>query len=94
MLFQLGNCVQTKAIAERIAKDAAFEFFVLSSFKRHMIGDWGNLDVEDKASNDEAVKTGHRLLSQYELSDKEDDKIWIITEWDRSVTTVLYPSEY
>jgi len=59
---------------------------------RHRSGDWGDLlGAEDKASNDQAIEDGTRLLSAYELF---GEKIWIITEWDRSVTTFLFPSEY
>ena len=56
---------------------------------RHVSGDWGNLDAHDIAVNNLAVKEGDRILSAYELSDKT--RIWIITEWDRSVTTILLP---
>lgn len=59
---------------------------------RHSRGDWGNLEEFDRQQNDKALETGERLLSSYELS--TGVKIWIITEWDRSVTTILLPSEY
>ena len=58
---------------------------------RHSVGDWGDLDDEDKASNDAAVKDGGRLLSAYMVDDRT---IWIITEADRSVTTMLFPEDY
>ncbi len=58
---------------------------------RHAVGDWGDVCIEDKISNDAATHTGQRVLSAYQLFGQ---KIWIITEWDRSVTTVLFPSEY
>lgn len=54
----------------------------------------GNLCDEDKALNDEALKDGNRLMSAYNRKDHPDDKIWIITEADRSVTNVLFPNEY
>ncbi len=60
---------------------------------RHIAGDWGDLDPEDAAQNHEGLLSGEgRLMSMYTLKDGE--KIWIITEWDRSATTVLLPSEY
>lgn len=60
---------------------------------RHIHGDWGNLSVEDLAANELALLTGKRLLSSYNLPDGRS-KIWIITEADRSVTTILLPEEY
>jgi hypothetical protein len=60
--------------------------------KRHLAGDWGDLGDEDKKTNDQAVIFGNRILSSYNLP--KGHKVWIITEWDRSVTTFLLPSEY
>jgi hypothetical protein len=65
--------------------------------RRHVSGDWGDLDPEDKARNDEAIAhegdpdNQQRVLSAYELHGR---KVWVITEWNRSETTVLLPSEY
>lgn len=59
---------------------------------RHQRGDWGDLEEEDKRLNDAAVKEGDRILSAYILP--TGVKVWIITEWDRSATTLLLPSEY
>lgn len=59
---------------------------------RHSTHDWGDVDAEDKATNDYALNNNQRILSAYKLS--EDLTIWIITEWDRSVTTILLPEEY
>lgn len=65
---------------------------LISLVRRHLRGDWGDLDKEDKASNDEAVRTGDaRILSMYKFP---EGKISIITEADRSATTVLLPGEY
>ena len=72
-----------------------FEFlkFVNASFVRFTSGDWGDLCEDDKALNEDALKDGDRLMGEY--VDKERGwKIWIITEADRSVTTILFPSEY
>ena len=59
---------------------------------RHVVGDWGDVDEDDRAENDLSVKEGFRILSAYHLRD--GTKIWIITEADRSSTTILLPSEY
>jgi hypothetical protein len=59
---------------------------------RHVNGDWGDLDDEDKKENELSVKEGFRILSAYELD--TGVKLWVITEWDRSVTTILLPEEY
>ena len=57
-----------------------------------MAGDWGYLDDEDKKENELSVKEGFRILSAYKL--ETGVKVWVITEWDRSVTTILLPTEY
>jgi hypothetical protein len=57
-----------------------------------MCGDWGDLDPVDWRENDRALRDATRILSSYHLPTGE--KIWIITEWDRSVTTLLLPREY
>ena len=60
---------------------------------RHLSGDWGDLDDSDRRLNDAALQSGEdRLFSSYEVA--PDLKLWIITEWDRSVTTLLLPDEY
>ncbi len=59
---------------------------------RHCQGDWGDVCEEDKRANDEALKSGARLLSSYH--DRNGVKFWVITEADRSSTTVLLPGEY
>ncbi len=60
---------------------------------RHRHGDWGDIDTEDHAINNASVTDGGRLLSAY-THPSEDTTIWIITEADRTRTTVLHPSEY
>ena len=65
---------------------------VASSLVRHAGGDFGDVSEEDWALNEEAVEIGDRILSAYH--DRNGVKFWIITEWDRSATTVLLPSEY
>lgn len=90
--FNLGQMVMTHGVNEKIAEDAEFSKFVIKSIGRHAQGDWGDVDAEDKKRNDDDLAAGERLLSAYEQGDLP--KIWIITEWDRSVTTVLFPEEY
>ena len=65
---------------------------VASSLVRHASGDWGDMCEEDWAYNDEALENGGRIMSAYH--DRNDIKFWIITEWDRSATTIMLPSEY
>jgi hypothetical protein len=60
--------------------------------RRHRAGDWGDLDAEDNQANNDAVRNGTRILSAYKT--RKGVKLWVITEWDRSVTTVLLPEEY
>lgn len=64
----------------------------MSALSRHITGDWGEVDAEDKRANDQSLIDGSRLLSAYRSQD--GTKFWIITEADRSVTTVLLPEEY
>jgi len=86
----MGQLIMTRGVNDRVAMDAGFSKFVLLSLRRHRSGDWGDLDAEDKAANDWSRGNGERILSAYGT----DPKIWIITEADRSVTTVLFPEEY
>ena len=91
--FQLGQLVWTRGVADRIADDSEFSKFATQSLKRHAKGDWGDMCQEDKNENNLAVKAGNlRLLSAYERNGLP--KIWIITEADRSATTILFPDEY
>jgi hypothetical protein len=66
---------------------------VATVIRRHAQGDWGDLDNHDKAANEAALVDDGRLLSSY-LLPGTGNQVWVITEADRSVTTVLYPSEY
>lgn len=94
--FATGQTVMTRGVYDLADMEPEFRDFALLSFARHICGDWGDLDPEDKESNDEALLNGDRLVSAYEYPDPEhkDWKIWIITEWDRSATTILFPHEY
>ena len=88
-LFALGQVVATPGALEALEKTGQTpEEFIA----RHVSGDWGTLPPEDIQANEEAVTGDGRLLSAYILND--GTKIWLITEWDRSATTLLLPSEY
>lgn len=71
--------------------DAKFMSEVMSAIIRFQNCDWGDCCEEDRQTNDFAAEHGERILASYETS---KGKIWIITEWDRSATTILYPDEY
>jgi hypothetical protein len=88
-LFPLGQIVATPGALDAI--DQSGDRLIIFLF-RHAAGDWGDLSLEDMRANAQALKEGTRLLSAYHL--KDGTKIWIITEWDRSVSTVLLPEEY
>ena len=90
--FPLGKLVWTRGVNELVAENQRFAGFVFDSLARHRKGDWGNLEEEDKQENELSLKEGFRLLSAYEAEGLP--KIWIITEADRSATTILFPEEY
>lgn len=91
--FKLGQVVATRGVYEMVGEDIKFNQFVAKSFERHCNGDWGDLDEEDKMANDFALRNGDdRLFSKYNY--KDGISIYIITEWDGSVTTILFPDEY
>ena len=85
--FALGETVITpNALGKLHPED------VVQSLARHGAGDWGEVCEADKKLNDEALNEGTRLLSAY--TDRNGIKFWIITEADRSATTVLLPEDY
>ncbi|MFC1906785.1 hypothetical protein ACFLW8_01695 [Chloroflexota bacterium] len=90
--FPLGQFVMTRGVNDLVADDEAFAKFIAESLNRHIKGDWGELGDEDRAENDLSLKEGFRILSAYESG--ELPKIWIITEANRSATTILFPDEY
>jgi len=91
MKFSLGRLVWTRGVNDRVAVDTPFAIFVLNSLKRHAHCDWGELSIEDKRENDFSLDKHLRLFSAYRQGEYT---IWIITEADRSATTVLFPDEY
>ncbi|MGR5112738.1 type I restriction endonuclease subunit M [Vibrio jasicida] len=88
--FELGQIVMTQGVSQLLG-DLPYELLLLPCLARHTNGDWGELCIEDKVANDEATRHGLRILSAYRFG---DERIWVITEGDRSVTTFLLPSEY
>ena len=88
-LFDLGQIVGTPG-AMRALEEA--EKHPSELLVRHVTGDWGELPDEDKEENERSVEQGFRILSAYTL--ETGTKVWVITEWDRSVTTLLLPVEY
>ena len=87
-LFGLGRTVATPGALVVMLGIGVSEISLLS---RHQRGDWGELDPEDKADNETALITGSRIFSAYVF---DTVKFWIITEADRSSTTILLPEEY
>lgn len=97
--MELGQTVMTQGIAKAMGKDFFFKVFVLDSFNRYAREDWGELCKEDQEENERALKNGDRVFASYSLPTFlqglfPDDKVWIITEADRSYTTILFPEEY
>lgn len=88
-LFALGQIVATPGAVAALAQAGQTPEELL---RRHVVGDWGTLPVEDAQANHRALHGSGRLFSAYFLHDQT--KIWVITEWDRSVTTLLLPEEY
>lgn len=85
--FPLGQLVITRHAAETLSAES-----IAVALRRHAIGDWGELTLEDVQANERSLADGSRLLSSYRT--ENDTAFWIITEADRSVTTVLLPEDY
>lgn len=94
-LFPLGDIVATPGAIQATTLQNR-----ITLIARHHAGDWGAVCADDKATNDEAVRIGERILSAYPIDPTKPCKghgencIWVITEVDRSSTTFLLPSEY
>lgn len=85
--FQLGRTLITPGALEMLHPDDT-----IRGLRRHISGDWGDCTPEDRAENDLAIGKYLRIFSVYH--DRNGVKFWVITEADRSATTVLLPSEY
>jgi len=88
-LFSLGQTLTTPGA---LVVMQGMDISPLSLLSRHQHGDWGDLDDEDKAENETSLKENFRIFSSYNLAEKI--KLWVITEADRSATTILLPEEY
>ena len=86
-LFSLGKLVVTRGVA-----DGGFALDeLLTLVRRHITGDFGEINEEDRQENLLSIREGFRIMSAYTIN---DTKLWVITEADRSSTTILFPSEY
>lgn len=90
-LFEPGHVVITTR-AQVVMEERGQAHIIPTMLNRHALGDWGDLTQEDAAANDAALRNGDRLLSAYQF--EEGFKVWIITEADRSATTILLPEDY
>ena len=87
LLFSLGKLVMTRGVA-----DGGFVLDeLLNLVHRHVTGDFGEINEEDRQENLLSIREGFRIMSAYTIN---DTKLWCITEADRSSTTILFPSEY
>ena len=89
-LFPLGQVVATPGALDLLDRTGTNASRLLA---RHQRGDWGTVCANDVAENNRSIKDGERVLSAYELG-RQHERLWIITERDRSVTTLLLPQEY
>jgi hypothetical protein len=85
--FSLGRAVATPGALELLTQEE-----VTNALARHASGDWGDVCPEDREENELSLREGYRLMSVYHTADRKS--FWVITEADRSVTTVLLPDEY
>ena len=93
--FELGKVCVTCGVNSLMADDKEFSKFLHRCFTRFVACDWGEMCDTDKQQNEEALThNDNRLFAAYEHADHPEWRLWIITEWDHSVTTALFPSEY
>lgn len=93
--FQTGRLLTTRGVFNLMTENDAFSEFMEASLKRFIEADWGDIMHEYGTANDEALELGDlSLMGYYEHSEHEDWHIWIITEADRSATTILFHHEY
>ena len=101
----IGQIVATRGVANVMAENSPFAGFTADALHRYMMKDFGDICEEDQAVNDDALKFGNRVMAVYNLPEEikefaknqfggQEDRLWIITEADRSVTTLLFSSEY
>lgn len=92
--WDLGQVVITRALDSAINENPEAQREIAEAFNRYKMYDWGDSESYDQEANDRAIlNKDERILASYTLK-SIDRKIWIITEWDRSVTTLLFPEDY
>ena len=92
--FDPGTVALSRGVAEWIDPGEIYYYLMadlMRLLQRHLSCDWGEVDSQDWKENDLSVQRGYRILSAYRLHER---RLWIITEGDRSVTTILFPEEY
>jgi len=89
-LFPLGRLVATPS-ALALLRSAGEDLLLPTLLERHRSGDWGDVPAEDALENEYSLRHGYRLLSSYWVA---GERLWVITEADRSATTFLLPEEY
>ena len=92
--FTIGQLVATRGVHDLMQENPDFNHFAQSAFLKYRRCDWGDTCESDTAQHDSAVINGERILAEYRHPEHPDWRLWIITEWDRSATTLLFPSEY
>ena len=93
--MKLGQIVATRGVVGLMRENNGFAAFVHRAFQRYLCADWGELCESDRKQNDRALANGDdRILAAYTHPAHPEWKIWIITEWDGSATTLLFPDEY
>lgn len=91
--FDLGQVIVTKSVDEKMKEDRSFSVFVQVSIGRYVHRDWGQTCDEDAKANNRAIQNGERILAVYRQP-KTGITIRIITEANRSVTTIMFPDEH
>ena len=93
--FNIGRLIVTKEVDAMMRRDRKFQDHVKYSINRYSTCDWGTSSEDDKKANDEAFENGGRIFASYGYDkSKHNKKIWIITEADRRITTILFPEDY
>lgn len=91
MKLKTGQLVVTRSVNEEIARNESFAKFVMEALVKHRNCNWGQTHPDDIELNDKSVTNDWRVVAKHQ---NKDFTIFIITEWDRSVTTILFPDEY
>lgn len=93
IVFKRGCTIVTPSISNRMSEDSEFHNFIAICLSRYIIHDWGIISDEETKQNEYAIKNGERIFAAYEYP-KTKENIYIITEADRSATTIMFSSEY